>query len=51
MEIQSGGRRPVLCGEGHSTILLVHTRIFTRLIMILKGAHDYMRPWAPDIDA
>ena len=41
MEIQSGGRRPVLCEEGHSTILLVHTRIFTRLILLLKGAHDY----------
>ena len=27
--------------EGHSTILLVHTRIFTRLILILTGAHDY----------
>ena len=27
--------------EGHSTILLAHSRIFTRLILILTGAHDY----------
>ena len=33
--------QPVSGEEGHSTILLVHTRIFTRLILILKGAHDY----------
>ena len=33
--------QPVSGEEGHSTILLVHTRIFTRLILILTGAHDY----------
>ena len=27
--------------EGHSTILLAHTRILTRLILILTEAHDY----------
>ena len=27
--------------EGHSTILLAHTRIFTRLILILTKAHDF----------
>ena len=33
--------KPVSGDEGHSTSLLVHTRIFTRLILILTGAHDY----------
>ena len=33
--------KPVSGEEGHSTILLAHTRIFTRLILILTGAHDY----------
>ena len=27
--------------EGHSTILLAHTRIFTRLILISTKAHDF----------
>ena len=27
--------------EGHSTILLAHTKIFTRLILILTKAHDF----------
>ena len=26
---------------GHSTILLAHTRIFTRLILISTKAHDF----------
>ena len=33
--------KPVSGEEGHSTISLAHTRIFTRLILILTGAHDY----------
>ena len=33
--------QPVSGKEGHSTILLAHTRILTRLILILTGAHDY----------
>ena len=33
--------KPVSGEEGHSTILLAHTTIFTRLILILTGAHDY----------
>ena len=33
--------KPVSGEEGHSTILLAHTRIFTRLILILTEAHDY----------
>ena len=32
--------KPVSGEEGHSTILLAHTRIFTRLILKLTGAHD-----------
>ena len=32
--------KPVSCEEGHSTMLLAHIRIFTRLILILKGAPD-----------
>ena len=27
--------------EGYSTILLAHTRIFTRLILISTKAHDF----------
>ena len=34
-------RKPVSGEEGHSTILLAHTRIFTRMILILTEAHDY----------
>ena len=33
--------KPVSSEEGHSTILLAHTRILTRLILILTGTHDY----------
>ena len=33
-------RKPVSGEEGHSTSLLAHTRIFTRLILTLTGAHD-----------
>ena len=33
--------KPVSSEEGHSTILLAHTRIFTRLILILTEAHEY----------
>ena len=33
--------KPVSGEEGHSTILLAHTRILTRLILILTEAHDY----------
>ena len=27
--------------DSHSTILLVHSKTFTRLILILTGSHDY----------
>ena len=43
------GTKPV-SDEGHSTILLAHTRIFTRLFLVWNGPMS-MRPWAPDIDA
>ena len=33
-------RKPVSGEEGHSTSLLAHTRIFTRLILTLTGTHD-----------
>ena len=33
--------KPVSGEEGHSTSLLARTGIFTRLILILTGAHDY----------
>ena len=32
--------KPVSGEEGHSAILLAHTRFFTRLILILTGVHD-----------
>ena len=35
--------------EGYSTILFAHTRIFTRLILILRKAHDY-EAMGSDID-
>ena len=34
--------KPVSGEEDHSTILLAHTRIFTRLILILKATHNFL---------